>query len=109
MSSLPPVTRSRRAGVRARALARLIALQTIAVCGFFVTSCSNSVPLPSVDISSGQAMLDLGNALVQLREDNAMLQAQIDSLRFVVAYQDTIVRQLAALSNVSMRAASAPY
>lgn len=48
-------------------------------------------------------MLDLSNAMTQLRDENAQLQAQIDSLRFAVAYQDTIIRQLATLSNVSMR------
>lgn len=48
-------------------------------------------------------MLDLQNAVVQMREDNANFQAQIDALRSTVAYQDTIIRQLAALSNVSVR------
>jgi hypothetical protein len=41
--------------------------------------------------------------LVQLRADNALLQAQIDSLRGVVAYQDTLVRQLAASAGLSVR------
>jgi hypothetical protein len=54
-------------------------------------------------------VLDLGTALVQVREDNAMLQAQIDSLRGALAYQDTIVRQLAALSNVTMRPPISSY
>jgi len=48
-------------------------------------------------------MLELGNAVSQIREDNALLQAQIDSLRESMAYQDTIIRQLAVLSNVTMR------
>ena len=47
--------------------------------------------------------MDLGTAVSQLREDNALLQAQIDSLREVSAYQDTIVRQLANLANVAIR------
>jgi hypothetical protein len=47
--------------------------------------------------------MDLGAAVSQLREDNALLQAQIDSLREVTAYQDTIVRQLANLANVAIR------
>lgn len=59
--------------------------------------------MPSNDVSSGQMMLDLSNAMTQLREENAQMQSQIDSLHFAVAYQDTIIRQLAALSNVSMR------
>lgn len=87
-------------------LRRIVALQTIAVATFFGSACTGSVPMPSSDISSGQAIIDLGNALGQLREDNALLQADLDSLRAVVAYQDSIVRQLAALSNVSMRSPS---
>lgn len=53
--------------------------------------------------------MDLGNAMGQLRDENALLQADIDSLRGAVAYQDSIVRQLAAMSNLSMRPASAPF
>ncbi len=60
------------------------------------------------DVSTAQAMLDLGQNMVQLREDDALLQAQIDSLRGVVAYQDSILRQLAATAGVSMRPQSAP-
>ena len=89
-------------------MVRRLLLQTIAASGFFVTSCTGSVPDPSSDVSSGQAMMDLGNAMGQLRDDNALLQAQIDSLRDVVAYQDSLVRQLAALSNLPVRPAPPP-
>ena len=108
MSSTRFVRLARGAGVRTRPLARLLALQTIAACGIFITGCNGSVPMPSADISSGQAMMDLGNALVQLREETAMIQAQVDSLRDVVAYQDSIVRQLAAVSNIPVRPSSSP-
>ena len=53
-------------------------------------------------------MMDLGKALMQLREETAMIQAQVDSLRDVVAYQDSIVRQLAAVSNIPVRPSSSP-
>ena len=89
--------------VRRRAVARLLTLQTIATIGFFLTSCSFSIPTPTAGVSSGQAIVDLESAVLQMREDNSLLQAQIDSLRDVTAYQDTILRQLAALSNVSVR------
>ena len=90
-------------GPKQRAVTRLLLLQTIATAGFFIASCSGSLPNPTRDISSAEALLELGNAVAQLREDNALLQAQIDSLRESMAYQDTIIRQLAVLSNVSMR------
>lgn len=89
--------------LRTRAIKRIVTLQTIAMLGFAISGCSGVVPTPGTDISSAQAILDLGAAFGQLREENAMLQAQIDSLQAVVVYQDSIVRQLAALSNVSMR------
>lgn len=68
-----------------------------------LSACGSGLPTPTSDMASGQAVLDLGMQLVQLREDNAMLQAQIDSLRGAVAYQDTILRQLAAGAGLSMR------
>ncbi len=52
--------------------------------------------------------MDLGTLVGQLREENAMLQSQIDSLRGALAYQDTIVRQLAAGAGVQMRAPAWP-
>lgn len=75
-----------------------------------LAGCKAGSALPSVgtDVSTGQAMLDLGQNLVQLREDDALLQAQIDSLRGVVAYQDTVLRQLAAQAGVSMRPQTTP-
>ena len=83
--------------------ARLAGRHVLAALGFLLTSCSVSIPSSSTSASSGQAILDLETAVLQLREDHALLQAEIDSLRDVSAYQDTILRQLAALSNVSMR------
>lgn len=62
----------------------------------------------NADISTREAVLDLGQNLVDVREENAMLQAQIDSIRGVVAYQDTILRILAGAAGLSMRPQSAP-
>ena len=47
--------------------------------------------------------MDLGSLVFQLREENALLQTQTDSLRGAIAYQDTILRQIALTSGVSMR------
>jgi hypothetical protein len=60
-------------------------------------------------MNTGQALLDLGGQLAQLREDNALLQNQIDSLRGALAYQDTVVRQLAAGAGISMRLPASPF
>lgn len=69
--------------------------------GFLCTALACSgLPSPQSDLSTGQAMLDLNQSIVDLREDNAMMQAQIDSLRDVVARQDTMIRQMAAQAGV---------
>ncbi len=47
--------------------------------------------------------MDIGSMVLDLREENAQLQAQIDSLKAVSAYQDSVVRQLAAVAGVPMR------
>lgn len=54
------------------------------------------------DLSTGQALLEVAEALGQLREENAVLQGQVDSLRLVVARQDTLLRQLAAQAGVAV-------
>ena len=69
---------------RARRALLLGALSSAAACGG-----------PASNVDAGQALLDLGDAVNQLRQDNAVLQAQIDSLRGVVARQDTIIARLA--------------
>ncbi len=74
-----------------------------AVAVALLSACGTAIPTSTSDMATGQAVLDLGMQLVQLREDNALLQAQIDSLRGVVAYQDSLVRQLAASAGLSVR------
>ncbi|HEX5076945.1 MAG TPA: hypothetical protein VFW03_27295 [Gemmatimonadaceae bacterium] len=49
-----------------------------------------------------EQIIQLGDGLNDLRQDNAALQQQVDSLRLVVARQDTIIRQLANLAGVSV-------
>ena len=90
--------------VRRRALPLLLlALATTAA------ACQGgNLPSTNDDISTREAVLDLGQNLVDVREENAMLQAQIDSIRGVVAYQDTILRMLAGAAGLPMRPQSAP-
>ena len=52
---------------------------------------------PTPDVGTGQALVEIGDALNAVRQDNAMLQAQIDSLRTVVARQDTAITRLNAM------------
>jgi hypothetical protein len=79
--------------VSRRSLLCAITLVTSAACGM-------GLPSPGSELNTGQALLELNEAMVQLREDNAVIQAQVDSLREVVARQDTTLRVLAAQSGV---------
>ncbi|MCE2903146.1 MAG: hypothetical protein ACK6DP_05455 [Gemmatimonas sp.] len=82
-------------------------IRAVAVVG--LSACGPAIPTPASDMATGQAVLDLGMQIVQLREENAMLQAQIDSLRGVMAYQDTVVRQLAAAAGLPTRPPAPPF
>jgi hypothetical protein len=47
-----------------------------------------------------EELIQLGDAVSALRQENAMLQEQLDSLQRAVARQDTVVRQIAAMAGV---------
>lgn len=81
----------------------------ILVAGLLFAGCSTGMPSPNSDMSVAESMRDIGDALGQLREENAFVLAQVDSLRGVVAYQDTIIRQLASQANVSVRPNSSSF
>jgi hypothetical protein len=57
---------------------------------------------PSADVATAQALAEIADQLGSIQQDNAALQQQIDSLRAVVARQDTVVRRLANLAGVPM-------
>lgn len=55
---------------------------------------------PSADAATAQALTEIADQLGAMQQDNAALQGQIDSLRAVVARQDTILRRVANLAGV---------
>lgn len=94
---MPCTGRRSRAGwprVPVRLLAGAAALLAVVACS------GTGFPSPQGELAQGQAMLDLNEAIIQLREDNAMIQAQVDSLRDVVARQDSVLRQLAVQAGI---------
>jgi hypothetical protein len=72
--------------------ARLIAALALATVG----SCRN----PRVDANLAEALMQMGAQLSGVQQDYASLQGEVDSLRTVVARQDTIINRLAALANL---------
>lgn len=57
---------------------------------------------PAADAATAQALTEIADQLGAMQQDNAVLQNQVDSLRTVVARQDTVLRRLANLAGVPM-------
>lgn len=57
---------------------------------------------PAATESLGESVLQLGDAISALQQENAMLQEQIDSLRIAVARQDTSLRRFANLAGMPL-------
>jgi hypothetical protein len=55
---------------------------------------------PRAEANIAQAMIDVGTQLSAMQQDYAILQNEVDSLRGVVARQDTIVGRLASLAGL---------
>lgn len=49
---------------------------------------------PQNDVALGQAVLEMGEVVNELRNQTGALQDQVDSLRRVVARQDSTLRRL---------------
>jgi translation initiation factor 2B subunit (eIF-2B alpha/beta/delta family) len=61
-----------------------------------VASCRN----PAADANIIEQMRQVGDELNAARQEAATMHEQIDSLRVIVARQDTLLRQLAGMANV---------
>jgi hypothetical protein len=62
----------------------------------------SACPASRADVAISEQIIQLGDGLNDLRQDNAVLQQQVDSLRLVIARQDTVVRQLANLAGMPL-------
>lgn len=69
-------------------------------CALALTLACAACPASRADVAMSEQIIQLGDGLNDLRQENAVLQQQVDSLRLVVAKQDTVVRQLANLAGV---------
>lgn len=57
---------------------------------------------PRAEANIAQAMTEVGTTLALIQQDYSMLQSQVDSLRYVVARQDTVISRLASLAGLPM-------
>lgn len=81
---------------RARCWFRCLTLCLGAIAG---AACS--IPSRS-DLDVMQSVNDLGEAVNAMRQDYGVLADQVDSLKIMVARQDTLLRQLANLAGVAV-------
>ena len=59
-------------------------------------SCVN----PRAQANMAQSVMEMGTAVQNLQQDLQDADGRIDSLRAVVAHQDTLIQRLATLTNV---------
>lgn len=55
---------------------------------------------PAADAAVAEALTSAGTEISQLHQDVSLLQNQLDSMRTVVAHQDTIITRLAQMANL---------
>ena len=68
--------------------------------GIFLKPMAESFQWTRADVAMSEQIIQLGDGLNDMRQDYAALQEQVDSLRTVVAKQDTVIRQLTNLAGV---------
>lgn len=71
---------------------------SVLVLALTLTAC----PASRADIAISEQIIQLGDGLNDLRQENAVLQQQVDSLSVVVAKQDSVMRQLANLAGMPL-------
>lgn len=58
---------------------------------------------PQSELDAAQSMLELHDVLAAIREEQAMMQEELDSLHRLVARQDTLLRRVAEVTGVPVR------
>lgn len=69
------------------------------LCALGLLSCRD----PRAEANIAQAMVDVGTQISQMQQDYSALQNEVDSLRTVVARQDTIITRLASLAGLPLQ------
>jgi hypothetical protein len=71
----------------------VVALAALGACGG---------PLTTGETTLAETVIDMSDALMAVREETALLQAQVDSLREQMARQDTVLRRLASMAGMPL-------
>lgn len=68
-------------------------MRKLLVCSLcLVSGCRD----PRAEANIAQAMMEVGTTISSMQQDYGLLQTQVDSLREVVARQDTLIARLAS-------------
>ena len=73
-----------------------------AVSVLMLSTMLSACPASRADVAISEQIIQLGDGLNDLRQDNAVLQQQVDSLSLAVARQDTVIRHLANLAGIPL-------
>jgi hypothetical protein len=84
---------------RAAAVAPLVAASLLVL--LLAAGCIGRPGQPG-DLSQGELLLELSDTINELRSHDALLQEELDSLRGVVAHQDTTIARIAAAAGVPL-------
>jgi hypothetical protein len=76
--------------------------RVLAAASCIMSALTGCLRNPGADAATAQALTEIADQLGAMQQDNAALQNQVDSLRVVVARQDTVLRRLANLAGVPM-------
>jgi len=73
-----------------------LTLVASACCLVALSGCVN----PRAEANVAQALNDAANEMAGLKNDLAVLQTQLDSIRAIVAKQDTVIGRLAEVNHI---------
>jgi predicted alpha/beta-hydrolase family hydrolase len=76
----------------------------ILLASIAMASCRN----PQMDAAIYQQLNEAADQFASVRNDLGYMQQRLDSLRMVIARQDTIIRKLAAIAGVPIPPGGAP-
>jgi hypothetical protein len=82
--------------LHSRPVMHAMRLPVLLLTPLFVAACAN----PRAEANVATALNDAANEIGGLKNDLGQLQLELDSLRTIVAKQDTTITHLAAVANV---------
>ena len=79
----------------------LRAAMTVAIAiAIAITAAGASCANPRTEASVATALNDAANEISGLKNDIALLQTQLDSLKMTVMHQDSLINRIAAVNNI---------